>query len=97
MKIIVTVSSAQFLFFFCFFFVMVLSLPTFQELQRRCNTLISLIEKEMGEVEVVKRKHGQKSATNVSSTVSSDSKCTSAGKVSVLRNMKGSPFPFFSF
>lgn len=32
-----------------------------QELQRRCNTLITLIEKEMGEVEVKPRPRKEKS------------------------------------
>ncbi|VDN01321.1 unnamed protein product [Thelazia callipaeda] len=48
---------------------------TSTELQRRCNTLISLIEKEMSEVEV-KRKHGQKSSVNTSTTNINDSKTT---------------------
>uniref|UniRef100_A0A8R1TZD8 Uncharacterized protein n=1 Tax=Onchocerca volvulus TaxID=6282 RepID=A0A8R1TZD8_ONCVO len=52
---------------------------TSTELQRRCNTLISLIEKEMGEVEV-KRKHGQKTSANTPTANVNDSKVTPVTK-----------------
>uniref|UniRef100_F1KRC8 Chromatin-remodeling complex ATPase chain isw-1 n=2 Tax=Ascaris suum TaxID=6253 RepID=F1KRC8_ASCSU len=54
---------------------------TSTELQRRCNTLISLIEKEMGEVEVVKRNRGPKSANSASNAATpNDTKASSASK-----------------
>ncbi|VDK59401.1 unnamed protein product, partial [Anisakis simplex] len=52
------------------------------ELQRRCNTLISLIEKEMGEVENVKSKRGPKSTTTPASAQATNAKENDTSKTS---------------